>query len=168
MHPLLNILHKIIYRLTFTLVDIDKDQFGAPRARLLLKRVIAIAGDRIRTRSGNMEIMPAGTNSWLTEEVLKKQLGLTYEIRRDHWIQPAEGDSPLPDEYNADPANLQLEDELLPGEQEWYIPENSFFPMGDNRDNSRDARVYGPVSTNRLLGKAFFRFWPLNRLGFIK
>lgn len=163
MNPLINILHKIIYRLTLTLVDIDKDQFGNPRPRLLLKRVIAIPGDRIRTRRGNMEIMPAGTNKWLTEEELKKQLGLTYTIQRD-----ARYLARNLQRENDTTSGEQPDDAWLPGEQEWYIPENTFFPMGDNRDHSRDAREYGPVPTKRLLGKAFFRFWPLNKFGFIK
>jgi signal peptidase I len=47
----------------------------------------------------------------------------------------------------------------------WYIPADRFFPMGDNRDNSRDARYFGAVSLSKLLGRALFRFWPLNRLG---
>ena len=47
----------------------------------------------------------------------------------------------------------------------WYIPPDRFFPMGDNRDNSLDARYFGAVKTSSLLGKSLFRFWPLNRLG---
>jgi signal peptidase I len=47
----------------------------------------------------------------------------------------------------------------------WYIPTDRFFPMGDNRDNSRDARWFGAVKMSSLLGKTLFRFWPLNRLG---
>ncbi len=47
----------------------------------------------------------------------------------------------------------------------WYIPPDRFFPMGDNRDNSRDARFFGAVKTSNLLGRALFRFWPLNRIG---
>ncbi|MBN2351137.1 MAG: signal peptidase I [Spirochaetales bacterium] len=46
-----------------------------------------------------------------------------------------------------------------------YISPDRFFPMGDNRDNSRDARFFGEVKTSNLLGKSLFRFWPLNRLG---
>jgi len=50
----------------------------------------------------------------------------------------------------------------------WYIPEGRLFPMGDNRDNSKDARWFGAVSLNKVLGHALFIYWPLGRLGSIR
>lgn len=50
----------------------------------------------------------------------------------------------------------------------WYIPQDRVFPMGDNRDNSKDARWFGAVARKKVLGHALFVYWPLNRLGGIK
>lgn len=45
------------------------------------------------------------------------------------------------------------------------IPEGDVWVMGDNRSNSRDSRWFGPISENKIVGRAFVRVWPLNRLG---
>jgi signal peptidase I len=50
----------------------------------------------------------------------------------------------------------------------WYVPEGRVFPMGDNRDNSRDARWFGAVSRKKVLGHALFVYWPFSRLGVIR
>nr|MDQ3387536.1 signal peptidase I [Actinomycetota bacterium] len=39
------------------------------------------------------------------------------------------------------------------------------FMMGDNRGNSSDSRVFGPLPKENIEGQAFLRFWPLNRFG---
>jgi signal peptidase I len=47
------------------------------------------------------------------------------------------------------------------------IPRGDYFMMGDNRGESDDSRFWGPVPKAWIIGRAFFTYWPPDRVGFL-
>lgn len=48
------------------------------------------------------------------------------------------------------------------------VPKGRLLVMGDNRNESNDARFWGLLSRQRVLGKAMFIFWPLTRIRWVR
>jgi signal peptidase I len=53
------------------------------------------------------------------------------------------------------PASVARRDSFGP----FTVPERAFFALGDNRDESRDSRFWGPVPTALVKGRAVFVYW---------
>ena len=50
------------------------------------------------------------------------------------------------------------------------VPEGSYYMLGDNRNNSLDARYWGAynmVSRDKMIAKVYVKYWPLNDTGFV-
>jgi signal peptidase I len=93
---------------------------------------------------------------------VKRVIGLpgeTVEIRNGHvFIDGNELQEPYLDiEHN----------QMLHDNSVTTVKEHYFFVMGDNRDNSSDSRYWGLVPEKYVYGKAFFRYWKPDSIGFI-
>ena len=51
---------------------------------------------------------------------------------------------------------------------DFIVPENTIFALGDNRTQSTDCRVFGCIPLDKIEGTLSFRFWPLNLFGKVK
>jgi signal peptidase I len=206
--PLKDILQRVVYMVTLSLVDIDRDENGQPKHHFLIKRAIGMPEDRLRMREGNVEILTPGSGSWKPESALMEELGMRFsavrtlspedypkfmgagieiELQRAGLPSTPDGRTDLEfmrglrlyDEiyvnlwryatmWRIDPSNMMARDNWAVLQNGWKINGVSIFPMGDNRDDSRDARYFGQVRLAKVLGKALFRYWPLNRIGLVR
>ncbi len=70
-------------------------------------------------------------------------------------------DRPVQEDYTLAPARIGFSAQI--------VPENTYFVLGDNRNNSEDSRFsrVGFLPRELVVGRAVWRYWPLNRLAFI-
>ncbi|MDR0496860.1 MAG: signal peptidase I [Treponema sp.] len=216
--PVFDIAQRIIYMLTISLVDIDRDEFGQPKAHFLIKRAVGAGGDWFIQDRGNMRFRPAGESRWYSEKDFNKLQGVVHNVIRmmDESQYPAleaagrsagyrdlSLEAPLslqslasaaasisyPDNIAHDKARIEFLRGAFPHEKRYsvelarlnqgrFVPETRLLPLGDNRDNSRDGRYFGPVKESKILGKGSIIHWPgdfgsrgllsFSRFGFIK
>jgi len=56
---------------------------------------------------------------------------------------------------------------IAPANNPVVVGANHYFMMGDNHSDSCDSRMWGTIPRSDVIGKAFFRVWPLSRIGFL-
>lgn len=90
----------------------------------LVKRVVAVAGDRVAIHDGYLYV----------NDVAQEEPYL-------------------------------LEQHFAGEEPETVVPADHVFVLGDNRNNSGDSRIFGPIPVDSIIGSAFVIYWPIGRWG---
>jgi signal peptidase I len=54
------------------------------------------------------------------------------------------------------------------GTRTWEIGDDEYFVMGDNRNGSIDSRTFGPIERSSIIGRAWLRYLPMDRLGLLE
>jgi signal peptidase I len=110
------------------------EQGGVP----FIKRVIGLPGETVRLENGSVFITQPGG----------------VEVRIDEpYVVPGTDGRPSP---------------TLPrdaaGTTEWIVRDGEYFVMGDNRPESQDSRFFGPIDRELIVGRAFVRYFPIDRI----
>ena len=72
-------------------------------------------------------------------------------------------DQPLPESY-LPPGTLTRSGAFLTEGLFIKVASNQYFVFGDNREHSSDSREWGPVTKEEIVGRAFFRYFPLQAM----
>ena len=110
--------------------DIIVFKYPQDEKRDFIKRIIGTPGDSVQVR---------GPQVFVNGEPLREPY-----VKRSEGSLPSTGQTYCGYAYGCEPT---------------VVPTNSYFVMGDNRDNSQDSRYWGFVRREKIKGKAFLIYW---------
>ena len=145
----------------------DKARGIVPYQINYVKRVIGLPGETVEFRDNhvyiNGQLLPehrlVSPNPYVetaaeTVDDEPRQPGETYDVM---YSQQSMNDIKNHDSVVAEDMNYGVANKKM------QVPEDSYFVMGDNRNNSEDSRFWGFVPRNVIVGRAMFVYWSCDR-----
>jgi signal peptidase I len=120
--------------------------FPPHESRYFIKRLVGLPGDKINIINGTLFV----NNEMIEQTISDIEPGNSRSVVMSEKL----GIKQFAIQKNLRPSRLSQNFSAT-------VPKDQFFMIGDNRDNSSDSRVWGPVPKDRIVGKAVARwmFW---------
>lgn len=122
--------------------------------RLIVDRIFYKFDDFKR---GDIIVFEAPETSDEELDLVKRLIGLPGEKVEIKNGKVFIEDKPLNEPYIMEPPNYEYGPVT--------VPEDSYFMLGDNRTASKDSHIWGFVPSDKILGRVWIRYWPLNKFG---
>ncbi|MGE0173154.1 MAG: signal peptidase I [Oligoflexales bacterium] len=164
--------NKLSYNLKLPFTDVVLWEWGTPQRGDIIvfrfpkdpsidyvKRVVGVAGDRIRFVNDILYIndqpqprTDANADRSILSDI-KDEANIKILFRetldgKEHWVMQND-------------LSHKTFTENWPAGEDFVVPKDSVFVSGDNRDNSTDSRIWGPVPLSYVRGKAVFVIWSM-------
>jgi len=133
--------------------------FGKP----IIRDDVAFVNDQLfgyveRTSDGFLINGMPLTDLWEVRDFIKRCVALPGDVIEINDGKVIVNGNTLLEPY-VDSENMRYDDY-----GPYTVPAGHYFMMGDNRNNSKDSRMIGPIPRQNIVGKAMFVFWPPNRI----
>lgn len=115
---------------------------SVPERQLWTKRIVGLPGERLRIADG--KVCVNGSPVLLTNT----QGEITYLM-------------PLLSEYGRSMSSIADNEGVV-------VPVGSYFVLGDNSTNSFDSRFWGFLPAQNIIGRVWFCYYPIQRMGLVK
>ena len=112
-----------------------------------VKRLAALPGDTVRLKDNQLYVKPAGEKEFKPIQILAPRSAKLYSGKGGY-----QGHLSVMDNYR-----------LFGAEEDYVVPADHYFMLGDNSAFSLDSRFFGAVPRSNLVGRSWFIFWPFSR-----
>jgi len=119
-----------------------------PKETDFIKRIIGLPGETIQVADNGVYITPPH--------------GKRFKLNEPYIARPSSDGTLVPCGTSASCPEGKTQARIK-------VPANSYFVMGDNRENSADSRFRNPpwIKRSDFIGKAFVKIWPVGRIGLV-